>query len=620
MKQRDNHMKRVRDLLQKAAIGGLSGVALFAAVRHIPGYDSVRLGAYDYLVNVAPILETDEEVRVVTIGISEKDIKKYGWPIRDELLCKVIGRLADEGARAIGLDLYRDTANERGCLSIQSRSIRELVTIFSVAEGIEAIPGSPTSSKAYNDIVVDSDRVVRRDLVHVTGKTEEYTTFPMRLLEKWGKKNIRKNIESIGGMWLAGKETPYAQEELGGLQVMMPYQLLNKGKEITLDEALNAKTDLNARDAIAIIGSRAKSLKDYFETPKSKQIIEDSYTEMAGVDLHRLRIRNLLWIEKERRPALGPISKSTYLSVLLIFAILSAALGSTKKGVATPVLAGVALVGLIALVSWCGVIGRYWIDPVDCLTLVGCITTAGVLRNGLEAQKEKELMRMIFGQSVSRSVAEKMWNDKELMIEKGMISGRTEYVSVLFMDTVGFSTLSERAEAKELIEWLNKGLDICISEIVREGGIINKFTGDGLVAIFGSPVKRSNNIEAESAVSAAVRIQQRITRLMEEGVSGIGDMRLRIGIHSGEAMCGSVGNRERLEYTVIGDAVNCAARLESLDKERNDQIVRILMSEQTHELLSYKPESLNVWGEMSVKGRECAVSVYEIRGPTYQCS
>ncbi|WP_254956557.1 MULTISPECIES: adenylate/guanylate cyclase domain-containing protein [unclassified Cyanobium] len=151
---------------------------------------------------------------------------------------------------------------------------------------------------------------------------------------------------------------------------------------------------------------------------------------------------------------------------------------------------------------------------------------------------------------------------------------------------------------------------------VRRGGMVNKFTGDGLLAVFGAPLSSGEQADAKSAIEAALAIQRAVTSLNEElKQEGLPAMELRIGIHSGAVLAGSMGSSERLEYAVIGDAVNCASRLESIDKERQNNLCRVLVSSSTLDLL---PTGLALewldWGELNVKGRAEPLRIWELRG------
>ena len=115
--------------------------------------------------------------------------------------------------------------------------------------------------------------------------------------------------------------------------------------------------------------------------------------------------------------------------------------------------------------------------------------------------------------------------------------------------------------------------------VTRRGGMVNKFTGDGMLAVFGVPVLQDPAAEAAAALEAAREIQAGLEQLNAElSQQDAPAMRVRAGIHSGEALVGSMGSAERIEYAVIGDTVNCASRLESLDKHRHQGVMRVLVS------------------------------------------
>jgi class 3 adenylate cyclase len=160
---------------------------------------------------------------------------------------------------------------------------------------------------------------------------------------------------------------------------------------------------------------------------------------------------------------------------------------------------------------------------------------------------------------------------------------------------------------------------------VRRGGMVNKFSGDGLLAVFGAPLSSGEQADAKSATEAALAIQRAVTSLNEElKQEGLPAMELRIGIHSGAVLAGSMGSSERLEYAVIGDTVNCASRLESLEKERHDNLCRVLISDETRDLLDQEVTATDEewirrliwmdWGSMKVKGREEPLRIWELRG------
>jgi adenylate cyclase len=213
-------------------------------------------------------------------------------------------------------------------------------------------------------------------------------------------------------------------------------------------------------------------------------------------------------------------------------------------------------------------------------------------------------------------VAQQLWEQKDELLKDGRFLGREQWVTVLFSDACNFTTISEQLKPSDLMEWLNRGISISVDSVDKHGGMVNKFTGDGMLAVFGAPLSDGVNRDAQQAVRAAKEIQEKIRKLNKElQDANQHPMKLRIGIHSGLVLTGSLGNSKRLEYAVIGDSVNCASRLESCDKNRQTSLVRVLVSSETrNQLGDADPEFEWVsWGSIPVKGRKKELIVFELK-------
>ncbi len=184
-------------------------------------------------------------------------------------------------------------------------------------------------------------------------------------------------------------------------------------------------------------------------------------------------------------------------------------------------------------------------------------------------------------------------------------------VTVMFTDIVGYSTASEGMSARETTQFLNHHFSILTEEIEACEGTVDKFIGDSVMAFWGAPEKQKNR--AVHACSAALAIRRRVeedNRLRRD--ASLAPVRMRIGIHSGEATAANIGSRERLNYTVIGDTVNVAQRLEQLGRKvAPDAEVAIVISAETARdtgnAFTTEPA-----GEMAVRGRSALVEVYAL--------
>ena len=240
------------------------------------------------------------------------------------------------------------------------------------------------------------------------------------------------------------------------------------------------------------------------------------------------------------------------------------------------------------------------------LNLTALVTT-GVIGIGrrltnamLEAQRSQQEVLETFGRHVSPQVAKRL-------LERGAGSD-TELrdVSVLFLDIRGFTTRSETLSPEEVIDLLNNLFSFMVDEIDRHQGIVNKFLGDGFMAIFGAPF--SAGLDAPNALAAAVKICERLEVQVKGGM--LPPLRIGIGIHAGHAIAGNVGSSRRKEYTLIGDVVNVASRVESLNK-RFDSTVLVTEAVWSH-LKEPRPEAL-VHPDVEIQGRAERMTLYQIR-------
>ena len=217
---------------------------------------------------------------------------------------------------------------------------------------------------------------------------------------------------------------------------------------------------------------------------------------------------------------------------------------------------------------------------------------------------ERERVRDLFGRAVSPEVAELFMSGQ---VELG---GEVRQVTILCTDIRGFTTLSEPLPPHQVVAFVNEWLDEMHKAIQGVGGIVHRLTGDSIMALFGAPVASPDC--ARVAMRAALRMRARLNALNERRCAR-GDVALRIGIgiNTGPVVAGGVGSEDRLEYTVLGDAVNVTSRLESLTKEFPDY--DILISEATLQALP-DPDQVDTvdLGDLMVKGKTEPVRVFAI--------
>jgi adenylate cyclase len=220
---------------------------------------------------------------------------------------------------------------------------------------------------------------------------------------------------------------------------------------------------------------------------------------------------------------------------------------------------------------------------------------AGSFNEMMHGLSEREALRAAFGAYVDPDVAERVLEEGEL------IEGQEREVTVMILDTWGFTELAHRSSARETVSFLNDLFGVVVPCVVQHGGHANKFLGDGLLAVFGAPERLSDH--AERAVAAARDIATALADRFGD------ELRFGIGVNSGPVVVGSVGGGGRLEFTVIGDPVNIAARVEHLTRETGDAV---LVTEATRCLLSDGHSKLESRGDFALKGVAEPVPIYAL--------
>jgi adenylate cyclase len=221
----------------------------------------------------------------------------------------------------------------------------------------------------------------------------------------------------------------------------------------------------------------------------------------------------------------------------------------------------------------------------------------------VDGLKERDKLRTTFGKYMTAAVMD------HLLGGKVALGGESLRVTVLFSDIRGFTSFSETMDPQNLVGLLNEYFTEMVSIVMDEGGVVDKYIGDAIMAVFGAPVSKPG--DAVNAVRAAVRMRRALRDLNERLVSrGLSPLKTGIGIHTGEVVAGNSGSERRMEYTVIGDAVNLASRLESNTKDLG---VNILISQDTYEVTKSAVETRAV-REIVVKGRNKPVMTYEVLG------
>jgi adenylate cyclase len=213
--------------------------------------------------------------------------------------------------------------------------------------------------------------------------------------------------------------------------------------------------------------------------------------------------------------------------------------------------------------------------------------------------QEKNEIVNYFGQQISQQIAD------EILAHRTKLKSKRKNVCVMFLDIRNFTPFAEHQEPEEVVEYLNKLFGFMIEIVNQHHGIINQFLGDGFMATFGAPVSYGNN--SQYAVDAALMIIDRIKVENEKGLYP--QTRIGIGLHSGEAVTGNIGTSLRKQYSITGNVVILASRIEQLNKKYHSQL---MISEEVYSQANNLPANFVSLGTVNVKGHEEPISLYRL--------
>lgn len=381
-----------------------------------------------------------------------------------------------------------------------------------------------------------------------------------------------------GGIWLGENLIPLTRREelwinFQGGEKTFPYLSASLLWENKIDPSL-------FKDKIVLIGATAPGLSDFKATPFTPS--------MSGVEIHAHVLHNLL-----RGDPLKPFpSFQTFLLLLLGGMFLGFVVPRSS-----PFKSALWVFLFVLGESFLGFVFFFfgiWFPTFSFWFLALSGYTSITLHRLFREEKEERFIRETFSRYVSPEVVE------ELLKNPGKLTlgGERKRLTVLFADIRGFTRLCEHLGPEEVVDFLNRYFDRLVKVVFEEGGMVDKFIGDELMAIFGAPLYFPDH--PLRAVSCALKMQKEIKKLERVQVG--------IGINTGEMIVGNIGTFHRIQYTVVGDAVNIASRLQSLAGGGE-----ILVSESTfQEIKDYfiTQKAPLLW----LKGKEKPVKIYQVTG------
>lgn len=619
--------KRLRQILgsQGVILTGIT-MTILLIIRQLGWLQSLELKAYDLMVRSRPDPGLDS--RLLIVEITETDIQTIKqWPIPDGILAQVLASLQQHQPRAIGLDIFRDLAVPPGHAELVKQLQKpNIIGVTNISiPSTPPPPTMPSEQVGFVNIPIDPDGVVRRQLIFTKDKKNALTAFSLQLAllyleaEAIFPKLNAKGQYQLGNVVfdkLLSNSGGYQNIDAKGYKLLLNYRTPQKiAQTVTLTEVLqgNYKPEW-VQDKIVLIGTNSSSVKDGFLTPYQDRKIK--VKEMPGVEVHGQIVSQILSAVLDGKPLFRFLPEYLEGLWIILWGILGGYWGYKIKR--PLILIAGNFLGLIVLfgVSYGLFLQLFWI-PVAAPGLAFILTfILIVIYQDWEFQQQQKIVMKLLGQQTSSEIANALWNERSHLINSGVFPPQTLTATILFTDLKNFSTIAEKQSSEDLMNWLNQYLGLMTDIVLNHNGIVSKFTGDGLMAVFGVPVPRIHlkdiAKDAENAVNCALEMGQCLSELNQKWQQqNLPEVRMRIGIYTGTVTVGSLGGKNRLEYGVIGDSVNIASRLESCEKDRHVGDCRILTTKET---LIYFPKKYTVesWGELTLKGREKPVEVYQV--------
>jgi adenylate cyclase len=631
--------------------------------RQLRWLEFFELRAYDALL-WTQVKDKSFSKDLLVIGMGDSDIEehKLTFPMTDATMAQLLGKVLAGNPRAVAVDIFRDQPQgDVGRAALVERlTDPRVVTVIRFGQDGSVIGVPPEreirpSQLGYAEFPTDDDGRIRRAMLFFTDPTgRQYRALGVRLatryLEAVDPSLKLRAVPERGSEWFAlGKATyrllrpndgAYVNADTRGNQIRLDFRGRQRYTPVTsvFDVLSGAVPPSAFTEKVVVIGMTATSVKDLVNTP----VANDQY----GPEVHALLAEQLIRAAITGRgpPKVWPdwVETSWTAGWVLFGGLLGLSVRQAGNFVTAVCLATAALVATV----YGAFVAGLWLPVLP--AFLGCLAAAAFVAQYMSHRErgERTVLNELFNRIVDKDVAHTLWERRDELLEEGHLAAKELRATLLFTDLEGFTTITEAMDKAVLMAFLNDYMAVMSGVVGRcPDAFVNKYIGDAIMAVFGPPLERTAGqaaSDARNAVDCALEMRQRLAENRErwerqcaEGIrlkhggggAPHGDgvaapavhLRMRIGIQSGLVTAGSLGSRERLEYTVIGDTVNTAARLESFDKDVMPPDIaaggcRILIGDDTRALLAPGEYLTREVGSIRLKGKEQMVTIHGVVG------
>ena len=545
------------------------------------------------------------EPPIVIVWIDDLSAMSYGFrsPTPRILLADLITALSEKNASVIALDFLLDQPHlpkddSALVMAIQQSDVPVVLTTPGLGSGADlkahskkylVPPLNENPTIGFSEVLTGANDIVRWIRIAESEQqmgslvSESYAAFT-------GKLPDGNNLKS--------QSMPYGWLRLNFWRAPTFLTTSNPGYQNFSAQEVPYLPSQIFEGKIVLIGSGIDILGDTFLTPFSTT--GNSYQLSFGVELHALALEMLL------NQRLLEDSKHSHVYPLLWFTLLLIFISVLYFRPLVSVVVFIASVVCWWWISFYLFTGRGLLVPIVgpwVLMLTSfLLAQAGAIFKG---QKQARFIRSTFKQYVSPDVVDTLLKNPEEL----ELGGKLSPVSIIFTDLEGFTSISEKLAPQEVVARLNEYLDLMNQPIFDQGGTLDKYIGDAIMAYYGAPIEQED--QADRACRTAVMMQLALQRLNDSWrEKNMDAFRMRVGIHSSKVVVGNIGSQNKMDYTVIGDGVNIAARLEGINKLFGTEVIA---SQDTLNQVTVKTSTREL-GKIQVKGKQLPVVIFQLCG------
>lgn len=593
---------------------------------HTAFWQILELKLLDTFFLIRGSQDSGEDIVIVAIDDETFSSLQLNWPFPRSYMARVIENLQKAEVRLIVIDVefieystpdedqvLIDTIKDYDNIIMAGKIIEQETLSYSRTQILPPLPEFEKSLCNWGlvNIYPDRDGFVRNYTLYKQVHDQKYYTLGIKALMHLYDIDPQKHIlENKRNIQFGSTVIPrFNQNQViinffGPAETFRHYSFVDILDDSTFEipvlnldrfEDILQNNELSGK--IVFIGATAPSLKDYFYTP-----FTIGERHLSGVEVHC----NFLEMARSNNflVRLDGLRKQI---IYLVFAAVAFLLFIILKPSKTVYLMILFIIGGLVLGFILFSVKNMVVPVLELLFLTIIAYIAGLLYNYVKTYKERKFIKAAFQKYLSSELVEELIKHPD-NLEYG---GSSKVVSILFSDIRGFTTYSEKHTPKETVDILQEYLTSMVSVIKKHNGLIDKFIGDAIVALFNVPLDVDNH---ELAVcKAALDMKAELERLQLKWNKERKDVfEIGIGINTGQVIVGNLGSEQIFDYTAIGDAVNLTARVESLNKEYKTEN-NIIITESTYMTIKNRIEARYL-DEVLVKGKSKSVKIYELIG------